>query len=549
MEIKDLLAISEASDEVKAELADIAKKYYECELTIKDLSAETDKMREAQKMLNEEFNNSFIKEQREELKKANEEIEKNIQKISEHTTLQKQYLLALNDITIQVKSQEDAVKSNRITFASFEVELKKMANGYYSAAKAVLEFASKAAIAASQIQAMSQKTKLSVQELQKIQHAAEKAGVSFKTLSSLVSKLQTNMNKAQKGSENMSRAFKSVGVSVDKSTRSLKDMYSVFGKTISGLSGIENESKKNSAAVSLFGKNISDVLPQVIKLADGFENFNSVLSGKQIATLDAYGKKLATFKSQASGGKILGAQSLTASFGSLVKGSSDIIRALSGISKTAGNMEKALKKSTSSTKNMISAISSTKSVSSANSLIEGLNNALSVLEIAQGAAEIAQIGLNVAMSGFPNQLSLQKNNDNGGLKIINYKTSAYSFFYLIDNIDKALLINVPITISISFNGIVESFSTTLTSLQDKIVWYKGYGQEGFQKTTNTTNNKYLINMNIVGTAEETQVIDWVKIEYGSVATPFIPKSYADELRDCQRYFSAMSATGAMPYYN
>ena len=31
-------------------------------------------------------------------------------------------------------------------------------------------------------------------------------------------------------------------------------------------------------------------------------------------------------------------------------------------------------------------------------------------------------------------------------------------------------------------------------------------------------------------------VEWVKLELGSVATPFVPKTYAEELRDCQRYY-------------
>lgn len=50
-------------------------------------------------------------------------------------------------------------------------------------------------------------------------------------------------------------------------------------------------------------------------------------------------------------------------------------------------------------------------------------------------------------------------------------------------------------------------------------------------------------------------IEWVKLEVGSVATPFSPKTYAQELLDCQRYFfeyacniSAITASDAYNLY-
>ena len=44
-------------------------------------------------------------------------------------------------------------------------------------------------------------------------------------------------------------------------------------------------------------------------------------------------------------------------------------------------------------------------------------------------------------------------------------------------------------------------------------------------------------------------IDWVKLEQGSVATPFIPKSYAEELRDCQWYYSIGEFTGVSMFFD
>lgn len=96
--------------------------------------------------------------------------------------------------------------------------------------------------------------------------------------------------------------------------------------------------------------------------------------------------------------------------------------------------------------------------------------------------------------------------------------------------------NYNITISAKINGVVSTMtcklgSYTLMDLCDDhgmvLTWHgAGYGADGldltylqFQIEANTTLN-----------------IEWVKVEFGTKATPFTPRPYAQELADCQRYF-------------
>lgn len=43
--------------------------------------------------------------------------------------------------------------------------------------------------------------------------------------------------------------------------------------------------------------------------------------------------------------------------------------------------------------------------------------------------------------------------------------------------------------------------------------------------------------------------DWVKLEIGECATPFVPRSYAEELRDCQRYYWRNPHDNTMSWFN
>ena len=42
-------------------------------------------------------------------------------------------------------------------------------------------------------------------------------------------------------------------------------------------------------------------------------------------------------------------------------------------------------------------------------------------------------------------------------------------------------------------------------------------------------------------------IEWIKLEQGSIATPFAPRPYAEELLLCQRYYKVLQATGFIGY--
>ena len=44
-------------------------------------------------------------------------------------------------------------------------------------------------------------------------------------------------------------------------------------------------------------------------------------------------------------------------------------------------------------------------------------------------------------------------------------------------------------------------------------------------------------------------LKWVKLEKGSIATPFVPRLYAEELAMCQRYFRHLMIPENKPYYS
>lgn len=90
-----------------------------------------------------------------------------------------------------------------------------------------------------------------------------------------------------------------------------------------------------------------------------------------------------------------------------------------------------------------------------------------------------------------------------------------------------------------------TLSFSITNLQGNISMYYAYGDTGSQtvnipsgttKMTFTATNLKSVGFFLPKTNGVSATIEWVKLEIGSMATPFTPRPYAEELMLCQRYY-------------
>jgi hypothetical protein len=104
------------------------------------------------------------------------------------------------------------------------------------------------------------------------------------------------------------------------------------------------------------------------------------------------------------------------------------------------------------------------------------------------------------------------------------------FIQKVENGDK--FIGKILTLSAKINGVVLA-CTGYVDGADKVVASSGVGDFalyfGYSVPTKT------IAVNIV-TASTTLTVEWVKLEVNDHASPFIPKSFAEEILLCERYF-------------
>lgn len=89
----------------------------------------------------------------------------------------------------------------------------------------------------------------------------------------------------------------------------------------------------------------------------------------------------------------------------------------------------------------------------------------------------------------------------------------------------------PLTVSASIDNEVVSFTMNASSPVKTAAFAGGYIEAGIGSAGGSG-----FSITVVLTEQKEIVVNWVKAEYGSVKTPFVPRSYGDELALCQRYY-------------
>lgn len=145
-------------------------------------------------------------------------------------------------------------------------------------------------------------TGLETGTLQSLQYAQEFVDVSVNTITGSLTKLTSNMAKANEGNQTMADSFAALGVSiVDSVDGSLRPAEEVFYELIDALGNIPNETERDAKAMELFGKSAQELNPLILQGSDALKKYAQeaqatgyVLDEEQIQKLaevdDAYQK-------------------------------------------------------------------------------------------------------------------------------------------------------------------------------------------------------------------------------------------------------------------
>ena len=111
---------------------------------------------------------------------------------------------------------------------------------------------------------LAQSVGVPIEELSKLKHVAELAGVSLEGLSTGIVRLSRAMNEAaSKSSGPAAEAFKALGISVRNADGSMKDASQIMSEVSDKFAGFKDGANKTALAVALFGRAGADLIPML----------------------------------------------------------------------------------------------------------------------------------------------------------------------------------------------------------------------------------------------------------------------------------------------
>lgn len=148
---------------------------------------------------------------------------------------------------------------------------------------------------------------------------------------------------------------------------------------------------------------------------------------------------------------------------------------------------------------------------------------------------------NIAYSG-----TFRKIDD--GMQIVCEKEAIIApYMYQMEDSDLKRVRGKTVTLSYSVDGVVHSFTLCdfgQVYIQDDEV----LDSHTLPSTSDElTAIVIVIQWNMV--AGQSKTLNWVKLEYGSFATPYVPRLYAEELALCKRYYQVVNAQSSVAFTN
>lgn len=132
-----------------------------------------------------------------------------------------------------------------------------------AAVSAMADMTQSAAVYADDIATLSTQTGVSTESLQAYQYAAELVDVSLDTLTGSMAKQIKSMTSATQGSKNYVAAYEQLGVAITDANGNMRDSEEVYWDVIDALGKVENETERDSIAMTLLGKSAQDLNPLI----------------------------------------------------------------------------------------------------------------------------------------------------------------------------------------------------------------------------------------------------------------------------------------------
>lgn len=129
--------------------------------------------------------------------------------------------------------------------------------------KALIDMTKEAAEGAKEIETFASITGQSAQQVQQMQYASEKLGVSYDRVRDSLKEITNKMQEAENGSADAAAAFDKLKVSLRGQNGELRDAQDVFLDVIDALGNVENQSERDALAMDLMSESAQELNPMI----------------------------------------------------------------------------------------------------------------------------------------------------------------------------------------------------------------------------------------------------------------------------------------------
>jgi len=227
-------------------------------------------------------------------------------------------LTNLKDGSAELEKQKEALKQKTDDLTSSMNELGKKALVAVTAAAAaagaaILKLMSDAGSFADDLITLSNKTGISVQQLQELDYAARFVDVSVETMTGSLNKMTRTMDDARDAMatgklNDQAVAYQELNVQVTNADGSLRNNKVVFYEVIDALGKVTNETERDSLAMQIFGKSATELNPlikagstELNRLAQEAHQVGAVVSDEGVSALGKFDDNMETLKASTQG--------------------------------------------------------------------------------------------------------------------------------------------------------------------------------------------------------------------------------------------------------
>lgn len=332
---------SAAVQKLKTDLTNLNKSLDENKKAISETNKKTREYEKELELLKkaEKENGEATKEQKQRMGELETAIAQTKVKAAELKTEQAELKANIKNTTRQL--EEQTVSANQSgksldTVKSSAKDLGKMlgttAAGFSAIVGALYAMTSSAGAAADDINTLSKQYGLSTEEIQKFKYATDLIDVSLETYVASIARNIRSMSAYQNGTKATVQAYNSLGVAVTDSNGKLRDSQTVYNEVISALGKVEDETERDSIAMTILGRNAQQLNPLILGGADALaelgeqaENLGLILPQESLDNLNAFNDKVDTLKANMNGLQMVVGESFANSFDSFFEAGDDFL--------------------------------------------------------------------------------------------------------------------------------------------------------------------------------------------------------------------------------